>query len=136
MKRILSFIISIGLILSLCSCNKVGVELINNKILIQNRNEMLNMNYFDFNEEIEEGQTILTKYKGKDLILVDLTVYEGPLTMQLLPYGGIQSVYNYNLIIHFKNGYFKPAKVIYEHNEMTVKKFITNNTDLVNYILG
>jgi hypothetical protein len=56
--------------------------------------------------------------------------------MQLLPYGGIQSVYNYNLIIHFKNGYFKPSSIVYEDKEISVKEFIENNENLVNVILG
>jgi hypothetical protein len=94
------------------------------------------MKYFDFNNNIHNGDTILTKYNGKDLVLIDLNEYNGPLTMQLLPYGGIQSVFNYNLIIHFKNGYFNPSKVIYNNEEMSVKEFIIKNDNLVNYVLG
>jgi hypothetical protein len=94
------------------------------------------MNYYNFNEELIIGSNILTKYKGLDLILIDMQEYIGPLTMQYLPYGGIQSVYDYNLIIHFKNGYFKPCEIIYNGKEISVKDFIIQNTDLVNTILG
>jgi hypothetical protein len=106
-------------------------------ININNRSELSeNMDYFDFKNEINNGDTIKTKYNNKELVLIDLQSYEGPLTMQLLPYGGIQSVYNYNLIIHFKNGYYKPNKIVYDGLEMSVKEFIVNNENLVNYVLG
>lgn len=111
-----------------------NIESINN---IKYRSELSeNMDYFDFNNEINNGDTIKTKFNNKDLVLIDLTFYDGPLTMQLLPYGGIQSVYNYNLIIHFKNGYYKPNKIVYNGLEMSVKEFIINNENLVNYVLG
>ena len=98
--------------------------------------EITTMDYFNFNNEIKENETIKTKYNNKDLILIDMKQYDGPLTLQYLPFGGIQSIYNYNLIIHFINGYYAPSKIIYDNKEVEVKEFIINNPNLVNYILG
>ena len=53
----------------------------------------------DFNNIINLSENIVTKYQGKELILKDLYMYDGPLTMQLLPYGGIQSLFNYQIIL-------------------------------------
>ena len=131
-------LINLILLLILVSCNKTNQKTndINDFSNIVTKKEMIDMNYFNFDNEINNGDTITTKYKGNDLVLINLKLYEGPLTLQLLPYGGIQSVFNYNLIIHFKNGYFYPEKLIYNNNEISVKEFIKTNTDLVNYILG
>lgn len=94
------------------------------------------MQYFDFINEVNIGDSILTKYNGKDLMLIDLKEYCGPLTMQYLPFGGIQSVFNYNLIIHFKNGYFNPSKILYDGKEISIKEFINTNKELVNLVLA
>ena len=92
---------------------------------------------FNFQKDLVNlGSDILTTYKGKNLILKNVHLYNGPVTMQLLPYGGIQSVFNYNLIIYTKSGFIVPESVIYDNKEMTTKDFILNNSNLVNYVLG
>lgn len=90
---------------------------------------------FDFNDEIKLNTDIKTSYKGKSLILKEVYLYEGPVTMQLLPYGGIQSVYNYNLIIYTKSGFICPKEIIYDDIKLTVKEFILRYPNLVNEIL-
>ena len=62
-------------------------------------------------------------------------MYEGPITLQLLPYGGIQSVYANHLIIYTKNGFIFTDLVEYNGILMTTKKFIEIEDNLVNHVL-
>ena len=67
----------------------------------------------NFKECINLSEDIVTTLDGKELILKGLHNYYGPLTMQLLPFGGIQGVNGGNLIIHVKNGYICPREIVY-----------------------
>lgn len=92
---------------------------------------------FDFKNEIPMGMTqIDTIYKNKSLVLLDIYKYSGPLTLQYLPYGGIQSVYGGQIIVHTKSGYIASRNVIYDGKLMSSQDFIALNPNLVNYILG
>lgn len=94
------------------------------------------MKYFDFNkDDIKEHDDLLTKYNNKDLLLKNVCFYDGIITMQYLPYGGIMSVYNYNIIITTKNGFIFCNEVIYDNKKMTSKEFILNNKNLINVVL-
>ena len=63
--------------------------------------------------------------------------YAGPITLQYLPNGGIQSVFGGNLIIKVNNGFLKVDKVIFENKEMNSKEFISliGEDKLVNFVL-
>ncbi len=89
----------------------------------------------DFNQYINLNQNIETTLYGKKLILKDIYIYDGPITMQYLPYGGIQSVYNGQIIIHTKNGYIASKKVVYDGKEMSSDDFIVRFDQLVNEVL-
>ena len=89
----------------------------------------------DFNELIDFSKDIETTLYGKPLILKGVHMYEGPITLQYIPYGGIQSVFYGNLIINVKNGYVCPNKIIYDNVEYTPKEFTSKFEDLVNQIL-
>lgn len=93
------------------------------------------MEYFDFNQPVVFYNDILTVYKGKPLILKDVRKYEGPITLQYLPYGGIQSVFDYKIIIWTKSGFIYSVNVEYDGKEMSGKEFILENPNLVNTIL-
>ena len=93
------------------------------------------MELFDFNNEPTIGMDILTTYNGKTLILKNIYKYEGPITMQYLPYGGIQSVFDYQLIINTKIGFIASRELIYDDDYYNSKDFIIKNSDLVNKIL-
>lgn len=90
---------------------------------------------FDFNNEIEMGTDIHTEYLGKKLILVNVSKYDGPVTMQFLPYGGIQSVYHNQLIINTKSGFIVPQKIIYDGVTYSNYEFTSKFDDLVNQVL-
>ena len=68
----------------------------------------------DFNQEIILNKDLKTTYKGKELILLNVYIYEGPITLQYIPYGGIQSVFNYHLIINTISGYITCDNLIYQ----------------------
>ncbi len=90
---------------------------------------------FDFNQEAEIGQDIHTTFQGKTLILQDVYVYEGPVTMQYLPYGGIQSVFDYHIILTTKGGFIASDSVVYDGEKLSSKEFIERFPDLVNEVL-
>ena len=86
----------------------------------------------DFAEEIEIGSDLYTTFQGKELVLKQVYRYYGPVTMQSLPYGGVQSVYQDQLIIYTKSGFIATQNVIYDAIEMSSKDFISKFPDIVN----
>lgn len=91
---------------------------------------------FDFNTEVPIGEDLYTSYKGKELVLKNVYRYYGPVTMQYLPYGGVQSLYDYQLIIHTKSGFIATKEVIYDHVLMSTKEFIALFPDIMNEVLS
>ena len=89
----------------------------------------------DFNQEIILNKDLKTTYKGKELILLNVYIYEGPITLQYIPYGGIQSVFNYHLIINTISGYITCDNLIYDNIVMSTKDFVLKYSDLVNQVL-
>lgn len=89
----------------------------------------------NFKELINLNDPIVTTYKQKELILLNPYLYVGPITMQFLPYGGIQSVFDYHLIINTVNGFVTADNLIYNNKKMTTKEFIELYPNLVNEIL-
>ena len=88
----------------------------------------------DFNEILDLTKDIVTTYKGKELILKDCFIYNGPVTMQLLPFGGVQTIYNHNLVIYTKNGFIGCRKVVYAGIEMDTKTFTKLFPSIVNEV--
>ena len=94
------------------------------------------MKYMDFLNQLPVvGENVLTTFKQKELILVNVQMYEGPITMQYLPFGGIQSVYGNHLIITTLAGFIYVDEVIYDGEKMNTAQFIKLNKDLVNMVL-
>ena len=89
----------------------------------------------NFKELINLNDPIVTTYKQKELILLNPYLYVGPITMQFLPYGGIQSIFDYHLIINTVNGFVTADNLIYNNKKMTTKEFIELYPNLVNEIL-
>lgn len=94
------------------------------------------MKYMDFLNQLPVvGENILTTFKQKELILVNVQLYDGPITLQYLPFGGIQSVYGNHLIINTLAGYVYVDEVVYDGVKMNTSQFIKLNKDLVNMVL-
>ena len=89
----------------------------------------------DFNKIIYEHEDVLTTYKGKTLTLLDMRYYDGPITMQFLPNGGIQSVYNNLIIINTLKGFMFCDIIIYDNKKMSSKEFIELYGNIVNEVL-
>lgn len=91
--------------------------------------------YFNFEEEVQIDADLYTTFLGKDLILKKVYRYYGPITFQYLPYGGIQSVYDYQIILHTKSGYIATREIVYDGQSMSSKEFIHLFPNLVNEVL-
>ena len=89
----------------------------------------------NFNNIINEHEDVITTFKGKTLILKDMQTYDGPITMQYLPSGGIQSTYNYHLIINTLKGFMFCDILIYDDKKMSSKQFIEMFPNIVNEVL-
>ena len=85
----------------------------------------------DFNEIIDLSKDVITVFKG----LHNMFIYDGPITMQYLPYGGVQSVFGGNIIITTKMGFIASKNVTYDGIDMSSDQFISIFNDLVNTIL-
>ena len=88
----------------------------------------------NFNEEILIGTDLTTTYLGKELILKEVYRYYGPITMQYLPYGGVQSLYDNQIIITTKSGFIATRNVRYDGKEMSSEEFIKMFPDLMNAV--
>lgn len=93
------------------------------------------MKLFDFRQPVIPGMNIVTTYRKKLLILENVYFYEGPVTMQYLPYGGIQSLFHHRLIVVAKNGFVTCNTVVYDGKRMAVGDFIDEFEDLINVVL-
>lgn len=89
----------------------------------------------NFNNIINEHEDVITTFKGKTLILKDMQTYDGPITMQYLPNGGIQSIYNYHIIINTLKGFMFCDILIYDDKKMSSKQFIEMFPNIVNEVL-
>lgn len=89
----------------------------------------------DFNQIINENEDIITTYKGRKLILKNMRMYYGPITMQFLPNGGIQSVFDNKIIINTLNGFMFCDILIYDNIEMSSEEFIEKQGNIVNEVL-
>ena len=91
---------------------------------------------FDFNTEVPIGEDLYTSYNGKELILKSVYRYYGPVPMQYLPYGGVQSLFDNQLIITTKSGFIATREVVYDHIKMTTKEFIQKFPNIMNEVLS
>ena len=89
----------------------------------------------NFEELLDLSKNIITTFKGKILNIKRPYLYFGPVTLQYLPYGGIQLVYDHQLILTTKNGFVASKELSYDGKELTVDEFVKLYPELVNEIL-
>ena len=77
-----------------------------------------------------------TTFQGHSLILEGLQKYVGPVTMQYVPNGGIQSLFGGNIIIKTQYGYYYPQSVIYGGKRYEPKEFIDKYENISYAVLG
>lgn len=78
---------------------------------------------------------IETTLFGRKLVLKNLYQYVGPLTMQYLPYGGIQMIINGQIVVSTNIGYLATKEVEYDGINYTVNEFSHKFSNLVNLVL-
>ncbi len=89
----------------------------------------------NFEEVIDLSKNIVTTFKGKILVIKKPYLYFGPVTLQYLPNGGIQTIYQNQLVINCKNGFIASKEVEYEGKNFTIEEFSKQYGELVNTIL-
>lgn len=76
-----------------------------------------------------------TSFQGSPLTLCSLKPYDGPVTLQYLPSGGVQSLTEGRLIIATTEGFMAPDEVIYNGVRQPTSDFVrTHEEDLVNSV--
>ena len=92
---------------------------------------------WDFNKDIDYTSQAILKatFLDKPIYFVTYEPYFGPITMQYLPNGGIQSLFSGYLIIKVNNGFMKVSQLIFQNQNYTSFEFIAKYPDLVNQVL-
>ena len=91
---------------------------------------------FDFDcGKIVVNSNIETRLFGKRLVLKNIYFYDGPITLQYLPYGGIQAIFDDVIIINTKSGFIATKEVEYDGLDYTVGELTVLYNDLVNLVL-
>lgn len=91
---------------------------------------------FDFRNPVPSHmKDLLTVFDGKSLLLKNIYAYHGPVTMQRLPCGGIQSVCGGHLIIYTQNGFIACDEVALNGTDLSSEAFIAMYPDIVNRVL-
>ena len=82
--------------------------------------------HINFNEDIEFGGDLiyLTKFKEEEVEFLTFSKYNGPITMQYLPNGGIQSLIGNYVIVKVNNGFLKVEKLKFKDQILSSKEFI------------
>ena len=94
----------------------------------------LKARYCYFNDDLEARYCY---FNDDRLEFIEFERYVGPITLQYLPNGGIQSLFHGDLIIKVNNGFLKVTKVIFNKQELTSKAFINliGEENLANQVL-
>ena len=96
--------------------------------------KLINLNIdLDFNDLTFRG----CYFKNTLLIFTKFHAYNGPITLQFLNNGGVQSLLNNEIIIKVNNGYLAIDELIVENKLISSKEFIKQyKNELLNYELN
>lgn len=88
---------------------------------------------FDFNSK----NYFVVYFNEEKIIFTSYQKYEGPITMQYLPNGGIQSLFGYKIIIKVNKGFLEVDELIYKGKLYSSKSFIDliGDLKLINQVL-
>lgn len=93
----------------------------------------------DFSKDIDftSALFLVCYLNGEKIIFTKYSKYFGPITMQYLPNGGIQSLFDNFLIIKINNGFLKVEELIFNEKKLTSKDFIKifGEENLINQVL-
>ena len=93
--------------------------------------------HFDLDFDFENKNTRYCYFNDDRVEFLEFERYVGPVTLQYLPNGGIQSLFGGNLIVKVNNGFLKVTKIHFEKKDFTSKEFISfiGEENLANQVL-
>lgn len=78
---------------------------------------------------------LVGKFNNKVLILKNIKPYQGIITLQYLPNGGIQMIRDNKMIINYNNGFIYTEEINYDNQDYSVKDFNKLFPNLVNQVI-
>ncbi|MBO8427280.1 MAG: hypothetical protein IAC58_01810 [Firmicutes bacterium] len=100
----------------------------------------MNLIKLDFSKDFDfslKDIPLKVYFNNEVIIFLEYEKYTGPITLQYLPNGGIQSLFHGYLIIKVNNGFLKVKKLIYKNITFSSINFIkeVGEINLINQIL-
>lgn len=78
---------------------------------------------------------LITKFNNKKLVLKNIKPYNGIITLQYLPNGGIQMIRDNKMIVNFNNTFYYTEEVNYDNEDYSIIEFNKMFKNLVNTVL-
>ncbi len=78
---------------------------------------------------------LVTVFDNKKLILKNLKPYNGIITLQYLPNGGIQMIRDNKMIINYNNSFIYTEEVNFDNQNYKIIEFTKLYPNLVNQVL-
>lgn len=78
---------------------------------------------------------LITKFNNKELVLKNIKPYNGIITLQYLPNGGIQMIRDNKMIVNFNNAFYYTEEVNYDNKDYSIMEFNKMFKNLVNTVL-
>ena len=78
---------------------------------------------------------LITTFDNKKLILKNLRPYNGIITLQYLPTGGIQMIRDNKMIINYNNSFIYTEEINFNNQNYNIVEFTKLYPNLVNQVL-
>lgn len=78
---------------------------------------------------------LITTFDNKKLILKNLRPYNGIITLQYLPTGGIQMIRDNKMIINYNNSFIYTEEIDFNNQDYNIVEFTKLYPNLVNQVL-
>lgn len=78
---------------------------------------------------------LITTFDNKKLILKNLRPYNGIITLQYLPTGGIQMIRDNKMIINYNNSFIYTEEINFNNQDYNIVEFSKLYPNLVNQVL-
>lgn len=78
---------------------------------------------------------LITTFDNKKLILKNLRPYNGIITLQYLPTGGIQMIRDNKMIINYNNSFIYTEEINFDNQDYNIVEFTKLYPNLVNQVL-
>jgi hypothetical protein len=78
---------------------------------------------------------LITTFDNKKLILKNLRPYNGIITLQYLPTGGIQMIRDNKMIINYNNSFIYTEEINFNNQDYNIVEFTKLYPNLVNQVL-